>query len=153
MTIADTATHTLVPGGTWRIDRQRSRLTFEYSDEEKHHVGGFREFDAEITPTSIRGTINAASVEADQPGLTAHLRSPDFLGANLFPEITFESTDVEHVAGDLFTLHGVVRIGEAEQEVTLDARVDATPRVVATGEVGVGEARASVTVDAYLVRA
>jgi len=61
---------------------------------------------------SVSLTIQAASVDTDHAKRDEHLRSPDFLNARAFPEITFESRTVEvtgentaKVTGDL-TLHG-----------------------------------------------
>lgn len=57
-------------------------------------------------------TIQADSIDTNHKKRDEHLRSPDFLNAKEFPEITFESTDVEitgekkgKLTGDL-TLHG-----------------------------------------------
>jgi polyisoprenoid-binding protein YceI len=76
-------------------------------------VGGRFAFDPEKPEAaSVTLTIRAASVDTNHKKRDEHLRSPDFLNAREFPEITFESTAVAvtgkntaEVTGDL-TLHG-----------------------------------------------
>lgn len=59
-------------------------------------------------------TIDATAVDSDNDKRDDHLRSPDFLNAKQFPQITFTSSKVAKkggmlaVTGDL-TLHGVTR--------------------------------------------
>jgi polyisoprenoid-binding protein YceI len=81
--------------------------------------GSFGEFTASIvigedwSSTSTEATIKAASIDTNEEGRDAHLRSPDFFDAESFPDITWKSTRVEpidddssHVYGDL-TMHGI----------------------------------------------
>jgi polyisoprenoid-binding protein YceI len=63
----------------------------------------------------VEVTIDPASVESGDPKRDEHLRSPDFLDVERYPEITFRSNRVEgsspghfSLAGDL-TVHGVTR--------------------------------------------
>jgi polyisoprenoid-binding protein YceI len=151
MTIAET-TRTIVPHGAWRLDAERSRVEWKVEGEKNHH-GRFGAFDGTVTPTRIEGVVQSATVEADDPGLTAHLRSPDFLGAEQNPEIRFVADEIEHAGGDVFTIRGAVTIGPVTQPVELSARADGTPRVRATGTVAIGDVSATVLVDAELVAA
>src|SRR5579862_8704939 len=83
--------------------------------------GSFDEFTASIVigedwaSSSTEATIKAASIDTNDEGRDAHLRSADFFDAESFPDITWKSTRVEpiddessHVYGDL-TMHGVTR--------------------------------------------
>jgi len=79
---------------------------------------------------SVFAVLDAASIETGAAPRDEHLRSPDFLDTDRFPEITFRSTRIEPrrgrylLHGDL-TLHGVTRpvILEAEVEgVVADMR-------------------------------
>ncbi len=80
------------------------------------HVTGSVEFDASNIATShIEVTIDAASISTREPDRDKHLKSPDFLDVEKYPEITFRSTDIVpagedsyEVVGDL-TIHGVTR--------------------------------------------
>lgn len=65
--------------------------------------------------SSIEVTIEADSVDTRNGQRDGHVKSPDFLNAKQFPEITFKSTGVEAtgddqlaITGDL-TLHGVTK--------------------------------------------
>ena len=74
-------------------------------------VSGTVRYDAENPPaTSIDATIDATSINTNEPQRDAHLRSADFLDTDKFPTITFKSKkfDGEKLAGDL-TIHGVTR--------------------------------------------
>jgi len=89
--------------------------------------GGFKEvsgklhFDPEnIANSSVEATIKTASIWTGVSDRDAHLKSPDFLDVESYPEMTFKSTSVEaqndkeaKVTGDL-TIRGVTK------PVTLD---------------------------------
>lgn len=88
-------------------------------------VAGELELDErDITRSSVRATLAAASIETGIEQRDAHLRSGDFLDAEQHPVILFESRRVEQagegrlrVVGDL-TIRGVTR------EVVLDAELE-----------------------------
>lgn len=65
-------------------------------------IGQFNEFSgsfdfdqSDITKSKVDLTIKSASVDTDHEARDKHLRSPDFLNSDEFPEITFKSTKVE----------------------------------------------------------
>jgi polyisoprenoid-binding protein YceI len=78
--------------------------------------GGKLEFDEEAPSTSrVELEIEAASIDTQEPQRDAHLRSADFLDAEKFPTLSFESTSVQpagegklRVRGEL-TIRGVTR--------------------------------------------
>lgn len=91
-------------------------------------IAGELDFDpARPEATRIRLAIPAASVNTGDAKRDAHLRSPDFLDAERFPEITFESRGVRAdgdgylVAGDL-TIRGTTR--PADVRVVVNGVVD-----------------------------
>jgi len=153
MTITQTETSRgIVPRGVWRLNLDRSRLEWKVEGE-KNHTGSFSDFDGSVTPSRIEGVVRSASVEADDEGLTAHLRSPDFFAAEIHPEIRFEADRIEHVGADAYSIEGTVTIGSVSQPVSLHARVDETPRIRATGQLSIGDVSATVLVDAELIAA
>jgi polyisoprenoid-binding protein YceI len=89
--------------------------------------GWFKNFSGTITiaddplQSSVEATIDAASIDTREPQRDAHLRSPDFLDVERYPEITFRSTSVQPrgdgyvVAGEL-TIHGVTRLVQLDLE-------------------------------------
>lgn len=93
--------------------------------------GRFREFEGWLDiaerpeDSSVEVVIQAASIDTGDSQRDAHLRSPDFLDVEQFPEIRFRSTSVRpagdddryEVVGDL-TIRGVTR------PVTLDVEFE-----------------------------
>lgn len=107
----------------WRVDPAHTNVEFAV----KHMMistvrGRFAEVDGtvrtdEANPANARVeiSIKTSSIDTRVPDRDAHLRSPDFLEADKYPEITFRSTRIEptgdkkfRVSGDL-TIHGVTR--------------------------------------------
>jgi polyisoprenoid-binding protein YceI len=114
----------------WQIDLERSTLRFSL----RHIViqairGQFRRWGGTITldseslaRSSVRLWVDLASVDTDDPGRDAQIRSPEFFDVAGFPQATFSGTGlhlIEHanpiVVGRL-DLHGFIE--EVEVEVT-----------------------------------
>lgn len=81
---------------------------------------------------TISLSIDVGSLRADDPQLTRHLKSPDFLDVERFPTATFSSTSISAggadgashtVTGDL-SLHGVTK------RVSFPARIRALSAAV-----------------------
>lgn len=107
---------------TWQLDTAHTTVSFTA----KHMmitktrgifkgVTGTIEFD-ETNPSasSVSVVIAAATIETGTEARDNHLRSADFLDAEKFPTLTFQSTAIEQkgdrwaISGDL-TIHGVTR--------------------------------------------
>jgi polyisoprenoid-binding protein YceI len=80
--------------------------------------------EANPVESGVEVDIDAASIQTGVEQRDQHLRSPDFLEVEKFPQITFKSTKVEpeghdkaKVSGDL-TIHGVPRPVTLEVEIT-----------------------------------
>ena len=116
MTTATTATT------TYKIDKAHSEATFQVRHLLTKVRGRFSDFEGVIhydanTPerSSVKATIQATSIDTNEPDRDKHLRSADFFGVDEFPTLTFTSTRVTKkgaesfdVLGDL-TIHGVTR--------------------------------------------
>jgi polyisoprenoid-binding protein YceI len=81
----------------------------------KEASGTFTLDEADLSKSSFNFEVAAGSVDSRVEKRDAHLKSPDFLNAKQYPEITFKSTSVKkiddkhlEVTGDL-TLHGVTK--------------------------------------------
>jgi polyisoprenoid-binding protein YceI len=137
-----------VPTGTWTVDPAHSSVEFRV----KHMMistvrGRFGEFAATIEAapdyhqSKVQGTVKAASIDTNEPRRDDHLRSTDFFDVEHHPEISFESTGIEHlekgnyrVEGDLtmhgetrpvrfeVTVHGVTTDPQGQDRVGLEAR-------------------------------
>jgi polyisoprenoid-binding protein YceI len=115
MTATDIAAGpTAIPAGTYRLDPVHSSAGFAV----KHMVvatfrGRFEEFDATLTVddagnASLSGVVQVGSIEVKDENLKAHLGSPEFFDVERYPEIRFESSQIEigqngelKIAGDL----------------------------------------------------
>lgn len=84
---------------------------------------GELEYDADRpSDSAVLVVVEAASVDTNSEGRDRHLRSPDFLAANEFPEIVFEGNGLKRKDGGLavagmLTLHGVTKDVEADVEL------------------------------------
>jgi polyisoprenoid-binding protein YceI len=109
----------------------------------------------EDTPANswVEAEVDATSIDTHNDQRDAHLRSADFFNTEIYPLITFKSTQVEHlggpdykVTGDL-TMHGVTKsvIFEAEAGLTAKTKINRKEfgmsfgAVVEAGQVAVSE--------------
>jgi polyisoprenoid-binding protein YceI len=108
---------------TWAIDPMHSNISFAVQHMVISKVRGqFDKFSGTIgsngtDPSSVKieASIDAASINTNQPKRDADLKSPNFLDVAKYPTITFKSTKIEadgdgkwKVTGDLM-LHGVTK--------------------------------------------
>jgi hypothetical protein len=109
----------IVPPGRWVVDPTHSNVGFAVKHMGIATVRGkFTEFEGtlavanELRDSKAFGTVKVASITTADETRDAHLRSPDFFGADAYPEIAFESTRIDaidaessQVFGNL-TMHG-----------------------------------------------
>lgn len=107
---------------TYAIDPQHSQVDFGIKHMAISTVhgrfalsGGTIELDdRNLADSSVKATINVASVDTGEAARDKHLNSPDFFDTAKYPTATFTSTkiikagDDNDVVGDL-TLHGVTK--------------------------------------------
>ncbi len=114
--------------GTWEIDPAHSSVELSVRHMMVSKVKGrFTRFNgtivigAEPEASSVRVSIDPASIDTHEPTRDGHLRSPDFLDVERYPTIDFASTglrplgDRGELTGDL-TVHGVTRPVSLELE-------------------------------------
>jgi polyisoprenoid-binding protein YceI len=85
--------------------------------------GRFRQFDGTIDlagSPSFAGTIRAATLDTQDARRDTHLRSPDFLDVERYPEIRFASKRLELGEDERFLLVGDLTIKDVTREVALD---------------------------------
>lgn len=119
-----------VPTGTWSIDPAHSSVEFRV----KHMMistvrGRFTEFEGTIEAapdyhdSKVRGTVETASVDTNEPRRDAHLRSADFFDSDNHPVISFVSTGVEHVRAGDYRVTGDLELHGETRPVTFDVTV------------------------------
>ncbi|MGI8659359.1 MAG: YceI family protein [Candidatus Limnocylindria bacterium] len=112
---------------TWNLDAARSAVTFTA----KHMMitsvrGGMRirdldlAFDPErLDSSSVRVSLDAATIDTGQAGRDQHLRSDEFLAVEQHPTIDFVSTSAEG-NGTSGRIHGDLTIRGTTRPVVLD---------------------------------
>jgi polyisoprenoid-binding protein YceI len=115
------------PAGTWRIDPAHSEIQFIVRHMMIAKVRGrFREFSGTIdiaelpAESSVEVRIDAASIDTGDADRDRHLRSPEFLDVERFPEIRFRSTSVRPGEGDRWVVGGDLTVRDRTRPVTLD---------------------------------
>ncbi len=112
----------LIDPGTWSIDASHSSVEFVARHLMVTKVRGrFGSVEGTITiaddplQSSVRASVDVASVSSGDAKRDEHLRSADFFDADTYPKIEFASTKVEDrgdgkyaLTGDL-TVHGVTK--------------------------------------------
>ena len=78
--------------------------------------------------SSVRASIDVASITTNEPQRDAHLRSDDFFNAEKFPKITFVSKRVERVDAENYRVVGNLTIRDVTKEVVLDTEFEGQVR-------------------------
>jgi polyisoprenoid-binding protein YceI len=168
--VATTSAPNVIPAGTWKVDPTHSTIAFRVTDVTELFAtinGHFEEFEGVIEAgerledTMIRGRITVASLTTHQPPRDAHLTSPDFLDAERYPEVAFESTRVEPTE-DGILVHGTLVLKGNPQQIELHGRVQGAGRYEAGGvdrlvieahtELPFGPMRVEINIDVTAVR-
>lgn len=113
---------------TWKMDLSHSTIAFAVRHMMISTVRGeFKRFsgtvnfnEAEPARSGVAITIDAASIDTNEPRRDQHLRSPDFLDAERYPAITFQSKRLEMVDARRARIIGDLTIRGVTREVTLD---------------------------------
>jgi polyisoprenoid-binding protein YceI len=81
---------------------------------------GTLEFDADQPErSSVSFTIQAASIDTNQPDRDRHLRSDDFFAVETYPTITFVSTAIAPRGDDRYDVAGTLTIRGVSRTVVL----------------------------------
>jgi polyisoprenoid-binding protein YceI len=116
--------------GTWEIDSVHSEVSFVVRHMVVSKVRGrFDRFsgtivtDEDLARSSVTVTIDASSINTNEPNRDNHVRSADFLDVENFPNITFRSTAVRTEGSGLF-VDGELTIRGATRPLTLDVEAN-----------------------------
>ncbi|MGO9341055.1 MAG: YceI family protein [Acidimicrobiales bacterium] len=131
-TVANAATRdykgiqTPVPGD-YVLDKAHTTIEFVARHLMISKVRGrFTEFDGSIQiaedpeQSKLEVSIVASSIDTSEPTRDAHLRSADFLDTDKYPELTFQSTKIEHVNDTEWKLTGDLSIRGVTKPITLE---------------------------------
>lgn len=113
---------------SWKIDSAHSEISFSVrhmmiSNVRGHfeNLDGTIEFDQQNPEnTKVEARIAAASINTREANRDNHLRSPDFLDAEQYPDLVFKSTRVEVINDRKAKLYGDLTIRDQTHPVALD---------------------------------
>jgi polyisoprenoid-binding protein YceI len=113
--------------GTYSLDPTHTRIGFVARHAMVTKVrGSFNEFEgtavidgANPANSSVRVTIDAASIDTRNAQRDEHLRTNDFLALEQYPQIAFASTDIRQVDETTFEVSGDLTIKDVTKPVTV----------------------------------
>ena len=119
---AITTDTTTIPAGTYTSVIAHSEANFSVKYVVSTFRGTFEQFDAVLTAdengnAKLDGTVKADSIVVKDENLAAHLKSPEFLDTEQFPEVKFTSLQITR-NGDAITLEGDLTIKGHTEKVT-----------------------------------
>lgn len=113
---------------TWKIDPAHSQIQFSVRHMMISNVRGrFEDFTGAVefdeddpSRSSVEVQIEAASINTKEPQRDTHLRSPDFLDAEKFPQLRYKSRRVEMIDASHGRITGDLTVRDLAREVVLD---------------------------------
>ena len=113
---------TAAPAGTWTVDKVHSTIGFEVEHMVSTFRGRFEQFDVQLTDGKLVGTVAVPSIKVYDENLEAHLQSPDFFDAQLYPELRFETRELAIEDDGNVTLEGDLTVKGITKPVTARGR-------------------------------
>lgn len=111
--VTTTPVATLVPAGTWQLDRVHSFLGFEVAYLVGTFKGELTDFQGTLTVADgkgrLEGSARVESIDVKDESLAAHLRSPEFFDAERHPELRFRADGID-LAGERLSFTGEITI-------------------------------------------
>jgi polyisoprenoid-binding protein YceI len=111
---------------TFTIDKAHSEAIFQVRHLITKVHGRFSNFEGRIDfdeerpeNSAVSVTIDAASIDTNEPDRDKHLRSNDFFGAEAHPQITFKSARITGTGPNTFDVAGPLTIRGVSRNVTL----------------------------------
>ncbi|MEU6661744.1 YceI family protein [Streptomyces sp. NPDC046821] len=117
----------LPPPGPWTIDPVHSTVAAvaQHLGISSVHgrfteFGGRIEIAQDVEKSRVEAVIKASTIDTGNGMRDGHLKSPDFLDVETYPEITFRSTGLEPAGSDRWTVHGELTLHGVVRPVDLD---------------------------------
>ena len=113
---------------SWKIDPAHTEINFTVRHMMISNVRGrFERFSGTVeldeqnpAKSKLSVQVETASVNTKEPQRDGHLRSPDFFNAEEYPNMTFESTNIEVLDANHGRVTGDLTIRDITRPVTLD---------------------------------
>ena len=120
---------------TYQIDKAHSEATFQVRHLLTKVRGRFSDFEGSITldeaqpeHSSVTLTIQAASIDTNEPSRDTHLRSADFFSVDEFPTLTFTSSELKVKDSNRFDVTGELTIRGVTKRVVVPVSLLGTAR-------------------------
>ena len=114
---------------TYKIDPVHSSISFKVRHFFSHVTGNFTKFDGTISvdpdhpeKSSVKATIQVASVDTRNGERDEDLRSADFFDVAKYPTITFKSKSVKQTGADSGDIIGDLTMHGVTKEITLHVK-------------------------------
>ena len=125
-----TATTTLTGVRTFNVDKSHSEVTFQVRHLLTKVRGRFSEFngviaydEAQPEKSSVSISIQASSIDTNEPNRDTHLRSEDFFAVDKHTTLDFTSTQIVPAGTDRFDVTGDLTIRGVTKRVTVPVSV------------------------------
>jgi polyisoprenoid-binding protein YceI len=113
---------------SWQTDPAHTEIIFSVRHMMVSNVRGrFENFTINVDAdeeqpelSNVHVEIDASSIDTREAERDKHLRSPDFLNAEEYPRIIFDSTDIEMLDENHAKIHGDLTILDITRPVVLD---------------------------------
>jgi len=113
----------------YTLNGENTTIEWVGSKPDGKHKGGFKKIKGTLTvdpekqsDAKVEVEIDTTSLHSDNPGLTQHLKAPDFFNVKKHPTAKFVSTKVEGDAKE-FTLTGKLTLLGKTKEVEIPVKV------------------------------
>jgi polyisoprenoid-binding protein YceI len=112
----------------WKIDGTHSSATFRVKhlmvatvQGSMSGIEGTVDLDEQdVTKSKVNATLDAATINTNEPKRDEHLRSPDFFNTAKHPKITFASKSVKAAGAGKLAVTGALTMNGVTKDVTLD---------------------------------
>ena len=121
-------------GDAWTVDVSKSKVEALGAKITAEHPIVFHDYEGTInvdgdTVKAVSFTVQMASLEADHPKLTEHLKTPDFFDVPSHPTATFQSTEItpgSQEEGMTHTVKGTFTIRGETKVITFPAKIESS---------------------------
>jgi len=113
---------------TWNLDKSHSEIEFKVKHMMISNVKGqFEDFDVtlesdseDISQGKVNVKINTDSINTKSEQRDAHLKGEDFFNVSSFPTIEFNSTEINKISSEEYSITGELTIKDVKKQVTFN---------------------------------